>query len=245
MFDRLIHYLECYVRLSPEDLASLTAAASKHVRHVGARHDLVREGDRARSVIAVLEGWACRYKQLPDGRRQIVSILTPGDLCDANFLLPGTMDYSVAAVTPCSFAEIDPAELEALAARSPRIATALRRHEMVTASTQREWTLTVGRRTASERVGHLICELFTRLKATGSTRQNECDFPLTQNDIADATGLTAVHINRTLQELRSRGLIVVERRTLTILDLERLMDLSAFDPDYLHLPAIAPSLEPA
>ena len=100
---------------------------------------------------------------------------------------------------------------------------------------QREWTLNLGQRSAYERLAHLLVEIYLRLQTIGRTQDGRCDFPLTQNDLADATGLTSVHVNRTLQELRKDGLIELERKQLQILDLERLMDVSMFNPNYLHL----------
>jgi len=100
---------------------------------------------------------------------------------------------------------------------------------------QREWTLNLGQRSAYERLAHLLVELYLRLKAVGRAEDGRCDFPLTQNDLADATGLTSVHVNRTLQELRRDGLIELERKQLQILDLERMMDISMFNANYLHL----------
>jgi CRP-like cAMP-binding protein len=105
----------------------------------------------------------------------------------------------------------------------------------VTTAIQREWTLNIGQRTAFERIAHLLVELYLRLKTVGRTHDHGCDFPLTQNDLADATGLTAVHVNRTLQELRKEKLIELDRKQLRILDLDRLMDVAMFNANYLHL----------
>jgi CRP-like cAMP-binding protein len=105
----------------------------------------------------------------------------------------------------------------------------------VAAAVQREWTLNLGQRSAYERLAHLLIELYLRLEAVGRAHDGRCDFPLTQNDLADATGLTAVHVNRTLQELRHDGLIELDRKQLQILDLERMVDVSMFNPRYLHL----------
>lgn len=228
-------HLEAYAKLSEEDRALLGALTGKTVRQIGARRDLVREGDRPRAVHVVLEGWGCRYKQLPDGRRQVVSFFIPGDLCDANVFILEEMDHSIGAITPMKYAEIGPEDFEALMTQSPRITQALWWHELVVASVQREWTTNVGQRSAYERIAHLLCELFLRLRAVGRTRGKSCEFPLTQNDLADATGLTAVHVNRTVQELRKEGLITLEKRSLTIHHLDALLTACMFNPNYLHL----------
>ncbi len=226
--------LEAFTRLSADDRAALVQV-SRNVRFVEPRRDLVSEGDRPRYVHLVLDGWACRYKSLPDGKRQIVSIFVPGDFCDINVYILKTMDHSIGALTRLKVAMITPEEMNALTEGRPRVTQALWWHELVTTAIQREWTVNLGQRSAYERLGHLLVELYLRLKTVGRAEDGRCDFPLTQNDLADATGLTAVHVNRTLQELRHDGLIELERKQLRILDLERLKDASMFNPNYLHL----------
>jgi CRP-like cAMP-binding protein len=183
----------------------------------------------------MLDGWACRYKQLPDGKRQIVSLFVPGDFCDVNVYILRSMDHSIGAITRLKVAMITPDEMNALTATRPRITQALWWHELVTSAIQREWTLNLGQRSAYERLAHLLIELYMRLNTVGRAQHGRCDFPLTQNDLADATGLTAVHVNRTLQELRRDGLIELDRKQLQILDLERMVDVSMFNANYLHL----------
>jgi len=226
--------LEAFTRLSSDDLAALTKV-TQNVRFVDARRDLVSEGDKPRYVHLVLDGWGARYKSLPDGKRQIVSLFLPGDFCDLNVYILKHMDHSIGAITRMKVAMITPEEMNALTTQRPRVTQALWWHELVTTAIQREWTLNLGQRTAYERIAHLLVELYLRLRTVGRARDNRCDFPLTQTDLAEATGLTAVHVNRTLQELRGDGLIELERRQLHILDLERLMDVSMFNPNYLHL----------
>ena len=226
--------LEAFTRLSADDRAAL-AQLSRNFRYVDARRDLVSEGDKPRFVHLVLDGWACRYKQLPDGKRQIVALFVPGDFCDVNVYILKHMDHSIGAITRLKVAMITPEEMNGLTAERPRVTQALWWHELVTAAVQREWTLNLGQRSAYERLAHLLVELYLRLKAVGRATNGRCDFPLTQNDLADATGLTAVHVNRTLQELRRDGLIELERKQLQILDLERMMDISMFNANYLHL----------
>ena len=225
---------DTFTRLSADDRAALGGLAH-NVRYVDARRDLVAEGDQPRWVHLLLDGWAARYKSLPDGRRQIVSVLLPGDFCGIGANVLSQMDHSITAITRLKVATITPEEMRTLAASRLRIDCALKWSALVGAAIQREWALNLGLRNAYERLSHLLVELYLRLQVIGRTADGRCDFPLTQNDLADATGLTAVHVNRTLQELRGEGLIELERRQLRILDLDRLMRISMFNPNYLHL----------
>lgn len=226
--------LQAFTKLSADDRAALHEV-TRNFRFVDARRDVITEGDKPRFVHLVLDGWACRYKQLPDGKRQIVALFIPGDFCDVNVYILSQMDHCIGAITRLKVAMISPDEMNALTAERPRITQALWWHELVTAAVQREWTLNLGQRSAYERLAHLLVELYLRLQTVGRARDGRCDFPLTQNDLADATGLTAVHVNRMLQELRRDGLIELERKQLQILDMARMIDVSMFNPNYLHL----------
>jgi len=226
--------LEAFARLSTDDRVALERV-TQNTRYIDARRDLISEGDKPRYVHLVLDGWAARYKSLPDGKRQIVSLFVPGDFCDVNVYILKYMDHSIGAITRLKVALISPDEMSVLTEGRPRITQALWWHELVTIAIQREWTLNLGQRSAYERLGHLLVELYLRLRTVGRARDGRCDFPLTQNDLADATGLTAVHVNRILQELRRDNLIELERKQLHVLDLERLMDVSMFNLNYLHL----------
>lgn len=226
--------LDAYTRLSRDDRAAIERI-SRVQREVAPRRDLLREGDRPRHVHLIVEGWACRYKTLPDGRRQILAFFVPGDLCDLNIYILKEMDHSIGAITRLKVADISREEMDELTLNHPRVTQALWWQELTNASIQREWTLNVGQRSAFERIAHLLVEQFLRLECVGLTNGLSCDFPLTQNDLADACGLTAVHVNRTLQELRRTGLVVLQGRTLTIPDLEALKNAALFNSNYLHL----------
>ena len=226
--------LEAFTRLSPDDRAAI-GRISKVTRVIPARRDLIREGEKPQFVHLMVDGWACRYKTLPDGRRQIVAFFIPGDFCDLNVYVLRQMDHSLGAITRLSVSDISRDDMDALTSTRPRITQALWWESLVQAAIQREWTLNIGQRTAYERIAHLLVELFLRLESVGMTQADSCDFPLTQTDVADATGLTSVHVNRTLQELRRDGLIVLERKRLTIPDLQKLKDAAMFNTNYLHL----------
>jgi CRP-like cAMP-binding protein len=231
----LIRKLEQFVRLSPDDRAILMRASSERVRRFGPRVDITREGDKPRDVHLILAGWACRYKQLEDGRRQIVSFFLPGDMCDLNVFILREMDHSIGTVTAVTIADLSRDFFDEISSSYPRVATALWWETLVNVAIQREWTMNLGQRTASERMAHLLCEVFFRLRLAGLTEGSSCEFPLTQADLADATGLSKVHVNRTLQELRAANLIVLKGKTLIVPSLERLMDAGLFNANYLHM----------
>lgn len=225
--------------LSHRDRAAIADLGERRRRRVRARTDIISEGDRPRVVNMILSGWACRYKQLPDGRRQMLSLFLPGDICDANVFMLDQMDHSVGTLTDVELAEIAPADFSAAITGDGRLAHFLWCEDLRTIAMQREWTLSIGQRTARERIAHLFCETFYRLRHIGLVTGDRCEFPLTQNDLADATGLTAIHVNRMVQELRAAGLIELDRPHMRIPDLKALEDEAMFDPTYLHFAARA------
>jgi CRP-like cAMP-binding protein len=230
-----IRKLEQFTRLSADDQRLLERMTFDHVRRIGPREDIVCEGAEPGEIHLILSGWACRAKQLEDGRAAILAFLLPGDLCDLNRLLVGAMDHSVGALTAVSVAGIPRPLFEDLMLNHSRIAQALWGQVLIDAAIQREWTLSLSQRTAYERVCHLLCELFLRLQAIGLTRGSSCELPITQAKLAEATGLTLVHLNRMLQELRAANLVVLKSKTLTIPNLDALMSAALFNPNYLHL----------
>jgi CRP-like cAMP-binding protein len=234
MENPLVRKLEQYVRLSMQDRAALDAVLRQKVVRLRAREDVIREGDRPRHVYLVVRGWACRYKMLEDGRRQIMAFFLPGDLCDLNLFVLREMDHSVGALTPLVYAEIGRDTFERLT-EHPRIVQAMWWDTLVSAAVQREWTVNLGQRTAFERIAHTLCELFLRLRGVGLADGDRCELPITQTELADAIGLTPVHVNRTLQDMRAQGLISLQDKELVIPDLERLQAVAMFNANYLHL----------
>jgi CRP-like cAMP-binding protein len=231
----LILNLERYVRLSADDRAALERLKTAPSCVAAARSDIVREGQKPTVVRLVQSGWSCRYKDLPDGRRQIVGFFIPGDFCDLNVYILQQMDHSIGAITAVKYLAIPPQQMEELTHNQPRVGRALLWHHLVETSVQREWLLNLGQRSALERLAHLLAELFFRLRAVGMARETTVDLPLTQNDLAEATGMTPVHLNRTMMELRAKGLIESRAKRLKILDLDGLMKLAMFNENYLHL----------
>jgi CRP-like cAMP-binding protein len=231
-----VRKLERYVHLPEADRLCLVGSIGPE-RMVAPRTDIIHEGDDPRAVNVILDGWACRYRQFANGRRQIVSLLLPGDLCDPHVFLLDEMDHTIGAITPVLLGQISGPTLQAAAARSPHLDLAFHREALATAAIQREWTVSLGSRTGIERLAHLFCELHARLAAIGLADGNTCPMPITQNDLGDAMGQTSVHINRTLQELRGMGLITLRSRRLTIHNPAALARLAHFNTAYLHLTA--------
>ena len=231
----LVAKLELFVTMSVEDKAAIASVSQQKVRRVGPREDIISEGDVPDHVNLILSGWACRYKQLEDGRRQILGFFLPGDFCDLRIFILKHMDHSIATITPVMLAEIPRDTILELTDNGSRLARAMWWSALVAEAVEREWIVNLGQRTASERMGHLLCELFLRLRAVGLSNGDSCELPLTQSELAETTGLSTVHVNRTLQELRAQGLIILQGKTLSIPDLTRLQRTSLFSANYLHL----------
>ena len=220
--------------LDDEDCRVLECAVAK-VERVEADKDLVREGDKPEHVHVVLEGFTVRYKGLPDGQRQIMAYLVPGDMCDMHVAILGEMDHSIGTLTPCRVAYIPHKSIGELTDGHPRINRALWWATLVDEATLREWLVSMGRREADAQMAHLFCELLVRLQTVGLATEDGFELPVTQDELGDTLGLSAVHVNRVLQQLRRDGLITFEGKRLTIHDVERLKAFAEFDASYLHL----------
>lgn len=231
----LVRRLSLFSRLTVDERRAIELAAMARTRRVGARHRIARQGDKPRYVSIVLEGWACGYKHGRDGTRQILGLYLPGEHCDSSIYILDRLDHSLEAITDVTVGEISPADFRRLMERSTTIAEALWWEELVSSAIKREWIYSLTQRSAIERIAHLICELYLRLNSIGAADDHQMPFPLTQTDIAETTGLSPVHVNRMIQELRRLQLISIEQRELHLLDARALADLAAFDPEYLHL----------
>ena len=233
MFSPLIRKLGHSVDFTAADRDRLTQLS--RTRRVEARHQIIEHGSRPEDVHLVLDGFACRYKMLRNGKRQIVALLVPGDFCDLHVAILGAMDHGIATLSSCTIADLPRTTILDLTENHPRIARALWWATLVDEAILREWLVNMGQREADQQLAHLFCELLVRQQVAGIGDANGCPLPLRQEDLADVLGLTAVHVNRTLQSLRDEGLIALRRRRLDIPDLERLQAYCDFDPDYLHL----------
>lgn len=233
MINPLLAKLETIAELSADDRRAVEAICADR-RTIASQKDLVREGEQPQFIYVLLEGWAARYNALPDGSRQISAFVLPGDFCDLGATVLERMDHSIVALTPVKVAYVSRALFGQLTRGRPGLVHALRWATLVDEAVLRAWIVNLGRCDARARIAHLMCELHARMKRIGLVRDGLFDLPLTQEQLADALGLTAVHVNRVLQRLRADGLIMLQSRSLTLLDADRLRSAAGFDPNYLH-----------
>ncbi|WP_137390195.1 Crp/Fnr family transcriptional regulator [Rhodoligotrophos defluvii] len=234
MHNPMILRLEHGADLTDTDRTKL-AELSASWHSAEAKIDLIREYEEPEHVRIVLEGFACRYKILANGRRSIVAFLVPGDFCDLHVPILGEMDHSIGTITSCKVVEISHPAINDVTERFPRIARALWWSSLVDEGTLRAWLATMGQLPADKQMAHLFCELHLRLKVVGYVSGTTFPMPMSQEDLADALGISTVHANRVLQQLREDGLVVLRGKMLTIPDPERLTEFAEFHPNYLHL----------
>jgi CRP-like cAMP-binding protein len=230
----LLRKLESVGTLSTEESTAILELPVT-IRQMRADHDIVRDRDRPTQCCLVIDGWLCRYKILENGTRQIFSFHVAGDIPDLQSLHLQVMDHNLGSLVQSTVAFMQHDSVRTLCRNFPHVCQLLWRDTLIDAAIFREWIVGMGRRDAPSRIAHLFCELFVKMRAVGLTRGNICDFPITQSVIGDALGLSTVHVNRSLMELRGRGLISLEKHTLTILKWDELQEEGGFDPLYLHL----------
>lgn len=233
MSNRFIEKLGKFAVLDGTDIAMLEAATAQS-RKVAARRDLISEGDRPGPVFVMISGWACRYNVTSEGGRQISAFLMPGDFSDMHVAVLAEMDHGIQTLTEAQVAKIDREQMKILFGTSGRIADALWLSQLVDQGTMRAWIVGMGRRTALAKVAHLLCELYLRADNVGLVRNGELVLPLTQIVLADALGLTPVHVNRVIRSLRLSEAIELRNRELVISDPAQLIRIAAFDENYLH-----------
>jgi CRP-like cAMP-binding protein len=233
MSNRFIDKLKGLAPLSADDIAALTAATAMPSK-LPTRRDLIREGDRPGPVFVILEGWAVRYKILPSGSRQVLAFLMPGDCCDLHIGLLAEMDHSIQTITSALVATIGRKQMDTLMDDHRAIAKAMYIAQLVDEGTMRAWITSMGRRASIERVAHLMCELYLRARNIGLTSASEFALPVSQLMLADALGMTPVHLNRVMKELRLSGCMTLLRGSLLITDPGKLVQIAGFDENYLH-----------
>lgn len=221
------------VTFSPDDQTALLALPFTR-RTFGKEHYIVREGQRSDDCSLMLRGLSFRQKLLSNGARQILAFQIPTEFVDLQNGLLDVADHNVQSLDGSEVATIPRSALVALSGERPAVRLAMWTDTLVEASISREWVVNVGRRDSRARIAHLLCELALRLEGIGEGSDGHFDFPVTQEQLADATGLTPVHTNRTLQSLRRDGLIQLSSRALTVLDWDGLKEAADFDELYLH-----------
>ncbi len=230
----LIRKLDSIAPLTPDEKAALLRLPLR-LRTVPAHQDIVQEGDAPVECCLIVEGFACRYVHTREGKRQILSFHISGDIPDLQSLHINVMDHSLAAMVPSRLAFIQHEDLRTLMRSHPRLGDLFWRHTLIDAAIFRQWIVGLGRRDAYARVAHLLCELLVRLRAVELAEDDAFTLPVTQAELGDAFGLSTVHVNRVLQELRSDGLITLKGGSLKVLDWEGLQAAAEFNPTYLHL----------
>ena len=205
-------------------------------REVERRTVLVKDHERLTHSIMLLDGLACRFKDLSDGQRQISELQVPGDFVDLHSFTLHRLDHSILTLTPCTIATVHHDKLREITETQPHLTRVLWLMTNIDAAIHREWVLSLGRRNATSHLAHLFCELRARLAVVGMTdAQGGYAMPLNQSELAECLGLSLVHLNRTLQALRKTGLCDLRNGRVTIHDLEGLERLGEFDPVYLVL----------
>jgi CRP-like cAMP-binding protein len=222
------------VDISAEEERAIRGLVSE-TRNVPADEVLVHAGDLLNVSLLLLKGWLARTKDLAGGERQIMELHVPGDFPDLHGFTLKRLDHDVLTLSPCRIGVVPHERVMELTDRYPRLARVYWLMTNIDAAIHREWTLSLGQRVAISRTAHLFCELYVRLELGGLTEGNSFPFPLNQRELSECLGLTTVHVNRTLQELRRRGLIELTRERLTIRDRGALEAVAEFDPAYLYL----------
>lgn len=221
----------------PDRERQLLGRIAKPIRAYGVRQNIIREGDRPAYLWHVIEGFVCRYKLLPEGKRLITAFHVPGDLVGVNSFILGRAGDNVRTLAPTKVVPIPHQELREVTRNAPHITDALWRATVVDAARLTEWMARIGRSSARARMAHLLCELLLRLQAVGLADHNQCALPMTQAELADGLGISTVHANRILQDLRFDRLITLKAGELTIEDWDSLAQEGGFDATYLHLEA--------
>ena len=238
ILDRMIRKFERRAALSDDDREALVNLPHRIVKAEPGRY-IVREGSSSDNCVLIVSGMAFRHKISSDGSRQIVSVHIAGDFIDLEGALLRIADHNVQALTRCELAIVPATTLREFLITHPQVALAMWVDTLIDASIFREWIMNIGRRDARERLAHIFCEVARRMEMAGLGSTEGYELPMTQEQLADASGLTAVHVNRTLKAMADEGLIRRERRFVFIPNWERLRAVAGFSELYLHLDQVA------
>jgi CRP-like cAMP-binding protein len=229
-----IRRLETSVRFSNEEEQALRRLPIREME-IKAGQDVVREGDQPTRICFVIAGMACTSRVVNTGRRQIFNFHMTGDAPDLLSLHLDVLDHTISTIATSRLGFIHHDAIIELCSHHPRITAALWRHTLIDAAIFRTWMANIGQKTARARISHLLCEMFLRSEAIGLAKDRSIAFPIRQVDIADALGLSIVHVNRIIQELRTEGLIAWANGILDILKWQSLEEEADFAPEYLHI----------
>jgi CRP-like cAMP-binding protein len=230
----MLSKLQLWAELDPVEQQAILALPH-NVRRLEAGTYVVREGEETKHACLLLSGFAFRQKTTGDGARSINAVHMKGDIVDLQNTLLGVADHSVQALSQAEIAFIPRDAIVKLAFDKPRVGMAMWYDTLVDASIFREWILNVARRDARARIAHVLCEFGVRLEALGLGDRSSYQFPMTQEQLADVTGLTSVHVNRSLMAMESDGLLTRTQRYVAVADWQRLREVGDFDEAYLHL----------
>lgn len=230
----LIRSLELHDALGPEERRRLEEMPMRVVRFAHGQ-DIVREGRKTNECGLLLEGFAGRAHFLENGKRQMTAVHIPGDFIDLHGLLLKILDHSVVGLGQSSVAFVPHEDMRRLTENYPHLARVLWLSTLIDAAISRAWIVCLGRRSAEQHLGHLVCELYTRLHAVGLIDGDSFAFPVSQTEVGDMLGLSTVHVNRTLQNLRATGFLAWDNQVVTVRDFGALAKLAGFDPIYLNL----------
>ncbi len=235
MSNPLLLKLEQFSSFDDEERRRLDQLIFERQRTYAPKQDILVEGQNVDTIHIVLSGLAARYKLLDEGERQIMAFLVPGDICDLEVFVLAEMDHSITAISETVCAIVPADTIKGLLTEMTGLTEALWWSTMTDSAVLRERIIDHGRRDARERISHLFYEMLIRYRIIGDAEDNSIPFPLTQEELADATGLTPVHVARTLKQLRDEQLIELRSRRLKFLDPKRLKQVARFNPNYLHL----------
>jgi CRP-like cAMP-binding protein len=230
----MIRKIQSIGRLAPEERRALLDLPVKP-RTLARERAIVREGDRPEQCFSVLEGLVGRAKVSGTGKRQLVAINVPGDIPDLEGYTLRIMDHAIIALTPVTLLFFNHSAVDELVRRFPNLGRLLWRETVLDAAITRVWLFNLGRQPAVTHLAHFLCEMATKLAVVGLVDGQSFPFPLTQEQVSDALGLSNVHVNRSLQTLRREGLLEWKAGTITIRDWRGLATLGEFDPAYLHI----------
>jgi CRP-like cAMP-binding protein len=232
--DVFVRRLSSFYPLNPQETKVLESLIESSF-NVAPHHDILKEQQSSKEALVLLEGLACHYKVLDSARRQMTGFVLPGDFCDFGFLSSSVTRQGVMSLGPALVGRIDLRQLSAVTERMPNIMVAAMRAASVDQASARELVISLGARDALQRLAHFLCELYYRLRTVGMVNNHaQFDLAMTQSELGEALGLSTVHINRTIQQLRKRKLITMGQGMVTILDAPGLEAIASFDGRYLR-----------